>query len=278
MPRHDEGYFSARDNTRLFWRFDAPEGEAKAHVVVVHGYGDHCGRYSPFIDALVQAGFAVHAFDYRGHGRADGRRAFVSIWSHYVDDLDVFLERVKRDAGDKKIFLFGHSHGGLMAVHRVRRDSGLFAGMILSAPYLELAITPPFAKLLLSRTLGKLLPFLPVPSEIEIEDLTRDTKIQEETRRDSLYLRNVTPGWFNESLKAQAAAMTFGPEIKLPSYIFVGDADGVAAPKTARRFFETLGAPDKKFREYPGMRHEPLNELGRDELYKDIIGWISARL
>ena len=74
MGRHDEGFFSARDNLRLFWETDLPDGPPRAHLGVVHGYADHCGRYRATIDALVGRGFAVHAFDYRGHGQADGRR------------------------------------------------------------------------------------------------------------------------------------------------------------------------------------------------------------
>lgn len=278
MRRHDEGYFSARDNTRLFWRFDAPEGEAKAHIAIIHGYGDHAGRYARTIEALNAEGFAVHAFDYRGHGRADGRRGFASDWSHFIDDLKLFLERVKRETGGKKLFVLAHSHGALMMIHHLHRDIDGIAGVVLSAPYLKLAITPPKLKLLVSKIAGRLAPGLQIPSELTIEHLTCDSAIQEETRRDPLYGRTVTPGWFRGSLVAQLEALRYAPAIYVPAFVFCGEKDGVALPATARVFFESLGSPDKKFREYPGMRHECLNEVGRAGVYEDIIGWISARL
>src|SRR5258708_26482380 len=89
MARHDEGFFNAKDNLRLFWESDLPD-QPKAHLGIVHGYADHSGRYRKFIDALVADGFAVHAFDYRGHGQAGGRRGYCGKFSEFIDDLYAF--------------------------------------------------------------------------------------------------------------------------------------------------------------------------------------------
>jgi alpha-beta hydrolase superfamily lysophospholipase len=279
MARHDEGFFNGRDGTRLFWKSSLPDGEPRAHVAVVHGYGDHYGRYGYVADALLADGFAVHGFDYRGHGRADGRRGYCEAWPHFVEDLEVFWERVRKDAGGKKTFMLAHSHGGLMAVKWMgeRRVEGL-SGVVLSAPYLKLAITPPAMKLLAARAVGRLVPWLPLKTELTVESLSRDLEVQRMTREDPLYLTVVTPRWFLESTRAQAEAMLLAPKIQAPLFVLCGAEDGVAAPAAARVFFEAAGAADKKFKEYPGMRHEPLNEVGRAEVFRDISGWISAHL
>src|SRR4051812_38787399 len=191
--RHDEGFFSARDNLRLFWASDVPEAP-KAWVGVVHGYGDHCGRFKGVIDHLAQEGFGVMAFDYRGHGRADGRRAFCEKFSDYVADLDAFWERLRQAAGDRKTFLLLHSHGALVGLKwaMARKPEGL-AGWLLSAPYLKLALTPPATKVLGARLVGAVLPWMPIKTEIELKDLSRDEAWQAQTGRDPLYLRHVTP-------------------------------------------------------------------------------------
>jgi lysophospholipase len=279
MARHDEGFFNGRDGTRLFWKSSLPDGEPRAHVAVVHGYGDHFGRYGYVADALLADGFAVHGFDYRGHGRADGRRGYSEAWPHFVDDLESFWERVRKDAGGKKVFMLAHSHGGLMAVKWLgeRKVEGL-SGVVLSAPYLKLAITPPALKLLAARAVGRLVPWLPLKTELTPEDLSKDPEVQRAAREDPLYLTVVTPRWFLESTKAQAEAMLLAPKIQAPLFVLCGAEDGVAAPAAARVFFEAAGAADKKFKEYPGMRHEPLNEVGRAEVFRDISGWISAHL
>ncbi|MBJ6764030.1 lysophospholipase [Myxococcaceae bacterium JPH2] len=278
MPRHDEGFFTAKDQTRLFWTLDLPEGEPKAHVAVLHGYGDHVGRYRPVIDALVADGFAVHGVDYRGHGRADGRRGYCAKWPDYLDDLDGFWQRVRREAGTKKSFLLAHSHGGLMAAHQLARGMEGLSGAVLSAPYLKLAITPPALKVLAARVVGKAVPWLQLKTELKPEDLSRDVQVQNAVREDPLYNPTVTPRWFIESTQAQGQVALLAPKIQVPLFVLCGSEDGVAAPTAARAFFEAAGTADKKFKEYPGMRHEPLNEVGREEVFRDISGWISAHL
>jgi len=279
MARHDEGFFTAKDHLRLFWTLDLPDTPPRAHVALLHGYADHIGRYRPAIEALVAEGFAVHGMDFRGHGRADGRRGYCVRWLDYVDDLAIFWERVRKAAGAQKAFLLGHSHGGLIAA-RLAQNGGLegVAGLILSSPYLKLAIIPPATKLMAARVVGKVIPWLPIPNELKPEHLTRDAEIVRATHADPLYIRTVTPRWFLESTQAQAEALAQAVRVTAPIFIFCGSNDGVAAPAAAKSFFETVGSTDKKFKEYPGMLHEPMNEVGREEVFRDISGWISAHL
>ncbi len=278
MVRHDEGFFSAKDNLRLFWESTVPE-PAKAHIALVHGYGEHVGRYKQTIAALTKAGFAVHAFDYRGHGQADGRRGYVERFEQYIDDLDLFWARVKAAAKGDKTFLLSHSHGGLMSAHYLakRKPSGV-AGAIFSSPYFQLAIDPPALKVFSAKLVGKVIPWLPVSTGIQMSQLSTDPELQKATANDPLYNRNTTPRWFTESQAAQAQVPQLAPTITLPVLVFCGSGDTIAAPAAARKFFEQLGASDKKFKEYPGMLHEVLNELGKDEVVADIVRWISAHL
>jgi lysophospholipase len=150
--------------------------------------------------------------------------------------------------------------------------------LVLSAPYFKLAITPPALKVVAARAVGRVLPWMPIKTELKFEDLSRDVAVQQATRQDPLYNTMVTPRWFIESTQAQAKVMTLASEVKVPLFLLCGAEDGVASVATARTFFETVGAPDKVYKEYPGMRHEPLNELGKEEVYGDISNWISAHL
>src|SRR5262249_55037861 len=148
MAAHDEGFLTAKDGLRLFWQSDSP-ATPRAHVAMVHGYGDHSGRYNGLRAHLAESGFAAHGFDYRGHGRADGRRGHVVRFTQHGDDLVRFWTRVRERAGPLPTFLFGHSHGGLVAIHfpLERRPEGL-RGLILSAPFLGFAFEPPPLKVL----------------------------------------------------------------------------------------------------------------------------------
>lgn len=277
MPTHDEGFFSARDNLRLFWESDTPEAP-RAHVAVVHGYADHCGRYRGVIDHLVKEGFAVHAFDYRGHGQSGGRRGHVDHFDDYLDDLDAFWTRVRDAAAGQKTFLLGHSHGALMSIVWQKRNPVGVAGMVLSAPYLKLALKPPKLKVLSAQVMGKVIPWLPVANVLRPEQLTRDPTLQKEVAKDPLYNHVVTPRWFSEANLAQIEALELAPKIKLPTFVLWGSDDPIAAPQAARIFSDKLGASDKTSKEYPEMVHEPMNDVGREAVWRDISGWISSHL
>jgi alpha-beta hydrolase superfamily lysophospholipase len=278
MARFDEGFFTGKDGLRLYWMSEQPE-QPRAHVVVVHGYGDHIGRYRTTFEALTAQGFAVHGFDYRGHGRADGRRGFCDSWPDYLDDLAGFYERVRREAGERKVFILAHSHGALMTAHLLGRG-GLrgVSGVVLSAPYFKLAINPPRLKVAAARVVGRVLPWLPIKTELTPKDLSRDEAVQEAARQDPLYNHIVTPRWFIESTEAQGRVMALAPEVTVPLFVLSGTDDGVASVAAGRLFFEAAGSRDKVYKAYPGMRHEPLNELGKEEVQRDISNWISTHL
>lgn len=277
MAEHSEGFFNAQDHLRLFWESDTPTAP-RAHVALVHGYADHCGRHRGIIGHLVSQGFAVHAFDYRGHGQADGRRGHCDAFSEYVDDLDLFWERVRAATAGKKAFLLAHSHGGLMALHWLKRRPKDLAGLLLSAPYLRLGFEPPAIKVLAAKVVEKFIPWLPFKNELTFDQLSTDPEVQKASERDPLYNRTVTPRWFLRSTLAQQEAMSFGPSLQLPIFLCVGAGDTVASVAATRGFFATIGSADKTYKEYPGMRHEVMNEIRREEVWSDISNWISNRV
>ncbi|MBX5484483.1 MAG: alpha/beta hydrolase [Myxococcaceae bacterium] len=276
-PRHDEGFFSARDNLRLFWESDVPE-DPKAHVAVLHGYADHSGRYRGIIQHLVGEGYAVHAFDYRGHGQSGGRRGHCDHFNDYLDDVDAFWARVKEASGGKKTFVLAHSHGALISVVWQKRSPAGLDGLILSAPYLKLALEPPRLKVLVAQMVGAVVPWLPVKNPLVPEQLTRDPAAQREVMKDHLYNQVVTPRWFRESNAAQHEAMALAPSLKLPIFVFCGSADPIASASATQKFFEAVGSSDKRLKVYEGFVHEPMNDLGKEQVWRDISLWISEHL
>ena len=276
--KETDGFLPAKDNLRLYVRELRPDSP-KAEVVVLHGYGDHSGRYLEIMRYLAKAGYAVHAVDYRGHGQADGRRGHVDRFSEYLDDLDVFFGKVKEKAQGRKLFGLGHSHGGLLLIDYAitRPDSG-FSGVVLSDPYLKLKFAPPKYLVMLSGLLSKIIPWLSVSNELKPEMLTRDEVIQRATAADPLYNRNATPRWFVESNLAQAEVKLRAPEFRWPSLWLLGTDDPIANPQAARELYDRIGSKDKELVEYSGFRHEILNEVGREKAYADLTRWLDARV
>ena len=133
---HEE-FFPARDGLQLFQRRWLPSGEPRAEVLVVHGLIEHGGRYAPTAETLARRGYAVTAMDLRGHGRSEGLRCWVRAFDEYLDDLDVFFDRVARSSEGKPVFLLGHSLGGLIAAWWCIHRQPQLRGLILSGPVLQ---------------------------------------------------------------------------------------------------------------------------------------------
>lgn len=271
----------AQDGLRLFRTEWLPPDAAaiRAHVAVVHGYSDHSGRYGPLVEALTRAGLAVHAFDYRGHGRSAGRRGHCDVFSQYLDDLDVFLAHVRSQLGGRKLFLFCHSHGGLIvAAAAIARRLDDVAGVVFSAPFFRLAFVPPRFKVLAARLLDRIIPFFPIGNELQVEQLSRDDAWNRETARDPLYGQTTTPRWFAQAMKTQVEVLARANEIRTPCLVLHGSADPIAAPAATREFFAKLGSSDKTLTIHEGLLHELIHDLGKEKVLAEITAWLAARI
>jgi alpha-beta hydrolase superfamily lysophospholipase len=273
----EEGFIAARDNLRLYWRSFSPP-EPRAHVAIVHGYCEHSGRYREAMERLARAGLAAHAFDYRGHGQSDGRRAHVDRFSDYLDDLDGFLAHVRARADGKPVVLLGHSLGGLICARWAQERAAGVQALALSSPFLGMAFSPRWLEVKFAGLAEWAIPWLPVPSPLKIEQLTHDPEIQRVTAQDPLYQRHTTPRWFKEAMAAQSEAFARAGTLALPCLVMGGSDDPIASPEAIRRFHDRIAAAPKAYRSYPGMLHEILNELDRDRVYVDLLAWIDERI
>jgi lysophospholipase len=272
-----QGFFNAPDHLRLYGRAFLPK-RPRATVGVIHGYGDHSGRYLPTLGHLATLGYAAHAFDYRGHGQSDGRRGYCDVFSDYLGDLEAFLDWMRASSSDGPLFLLAHSHGALITLLHALTHAPDVAGAIFTSPFLELAFTPPRLKVLAARTLGKVIPWLPVPTGVALSVLTRDPEVLRATERDPLYNRNATPRWFDESGRAQLEVRERAREFRWPCLFLQGDSDGLASPPATKQFFDRISSPDKKLIVYPGFRHEILNEPEHARVWADVEQWLVPRV
>jgi alpha-beta hydrolase superfamily lysophospholipase len=259
----------------------------RARLAIVHGYGDHAGRYEEFMTWLAARGGGCHAFDLRGHGRSSGRRAFVREWEEYLDDLDALLEehdlRDRGGAGSERplpVFVLGHSHGGLVVAaagvrHRLERHN--IRGVILSAPYLVNALPVPRHKVLAAHVANVLAPWLRIPSGVRPEMMSSDDDRVADSRKDPLALRVATPRWYLTHRPVQAEVLSRAAEMTLPLLVLRGDADPIADPAGAKRFHDAARSADKSLITYPGFKHEPLREADRERVFNDVLAWIKQR-
>lgn len=277
-PSPSQASFEAADGTPLHAWHWAP-AHPRAVVVLVHGLFEHAGRYGGLVDALLGRGYAVAAYDQRGHGRSGGARGMLPSVDALLDDLAFFLARVRPRHPGLPCVLFGHSMGGMVAaVYAVERAAdGDLDALVLSAPYLgSPAASTPVVRL--AQILGTIAPRLPT-RRIDAADLSHDPAVVEDYRRDPLTYGGRIPARTGATL-LDGARRARGGAAALPGPLLIlqGGADRLTPPETARRLYAEAGARDKTLAFYAPLYHEVLNEPPPAHAATDLLAWIEDRM
>jgi alpha-beta hydrolase superfamily lysophospholipase len=271
------------DGTELFtFDFGAPPAAPRGDVLIIHGYGDHLGRYAQLAGELKARGFHVRAFDLRGHGKSGGRRGYAASFDDYTRDLATYLAAT-RTANDRPLTVVAHSFGALVATAYViaqKRSPTMprIDRLVLSAPFLGLALKVPAWKRALAKVTSSLVPTLALPTGLSGDALSHDPAVARAYEVDPLVNKNATTRWFSETTLAQARVYADAAEITLPILMMHGDADSVADVAQTRAVFERIAATDKTLKLYEGQYHEIFNESepARSRIVADLIAWLEA--
>ena len=257
------------------WARPDPRGT----LVVAHGFGEHGGCYGDLARRLVEApGLDVLAFDFRGHGRSGGKRGVVRRYDDLVLDLDAALAWAPRERPGLPRFLLGHSNGGLVALRALIGDDRGLDGLILSNPSIRGLARVPAWKRAFGELLDKLAPGITLDAGIPADQLSRDPVARAGFKADPLRHSRISPPYFFGMLRAGPETLAGAGAIRTPALVILGEADPLVDPAAGRSLFEALGSPDKTLRVEPGMRHEPLHEVGREAVQDALARWIVARM
>jgi alpha-beta hydrolase superfamily lysophospholipase len=276
--RFSDGLFEGAGALRLYHCEFAPErpGETQAGALValMHGYGEHCRRYDEVSRYLAGRGHVVCSMDARGHGRSQGQRGYVREYADYVADFTAFVARVRARHAGRKLVVFGHSNGGLIAVRAIQTGLLGASGLLLTSPLIELASQQKKLPDALASALSALVPRLPVPSGIRVEDLTHDRELCDAYRRDGWRHGMATPRWYWSTTLAARAALAEAASVTLPLLIVQAEQDRLVNVARVAEFHARARAADKQLIVREGEYHEVLNEVARLELYGLVGDWI----
>ena len=273
--QHTDGHFSGVGGLELYRRSWQPESEPRAAIMLVHGVGEHSGRYMNVVGPLVEAGYAVYSYDQRGHGVSPGPRVHIDRWTEYRGDLSTYVRIVAEQVPDVPIVLYGHSMGSLVVLdYLLQRPSGI-AGAIISGVALEPVGVANRATIAMARVLTHVLPRLSVDLGIDPSALTRDPGSQAARAADPLVTSRATVRWGTESLDTVVRIKQGMAGIDLPLLVIHGGADQLNRPEGAKALFAAVASADKTLRIYPGVYHEPHNDLGHEQVASDIKDWMA---
>ena len=218
------------------------------------------------------------AIDFRGHGRSSGRRGVVRRYEDLVEDLRAAVAWAVMRRPAVPLFLLGHSNGGQVAMRLALEGAKKIAGVIASNPLIRIAMPVPPAKLKIGRILMSLAPWITLRSDAPTNWMTRDPVMQQTYRTDSLRHNRISAPLYFGMVQGGEMLLARAGEIKVPVLMLIGGQDPVISPESNREFYDHLGSDDKTFLLYPRMLHEPLNELGRQQVFDDLSRWLEPRI
>jgi alpha-beta hydrolase superfamily lysophospholipase len=252
-------------------------GDAWATALVVHGLGEHIGRYGNVATPLAADGVDVHGYDHRGFGGSAGPRAYVNRWSDFHDDLQERLVALRESDPDRPLILYGHSLGGLIAAGYVLSDRPRPQPdlLMLSSPALDSDI--PGWKRSMAGGLTRVVPRMRLSNGPLGDGLSHDPAIADAYARDPLCLRSSTVRLGHEAFEEQVrvrAAIDAIDRMPMPTFVFHGSGDPIVPVRAS----EPIGTKGNVTRHvHDGLRHETHHEFGHEHVMAEVVAWLNQQ-
>jgi alpha-beta hydrolase superfamily lysophospholipase len=274
--KHVEYSWKAFDGLEMFAQSWAPDGKPVAAIALVHGLGEHSGRYRLLTDRLPSAGYAFNAFDLRGHGRTGGPRLYASSYDVLMNDIDGHLAQTRQSFPSVPLFLYGHSLGGIQVLYYALRRSPRLAGVIASSPALGSGTRVSPLKLTAAKLASRVIPTAVFTMGFLWEDLSRDSSLVESTKTDPLFQEGMSARLAIETLRAieWVSSQTGFP---LPLLLMQGTDDHHVDPKKTIKFGQGLGG-DVTVKVWEAGRHELHNDLEKEKVADFVLTWLGKHL
>ncbi|PJZ69670.1 lysophospholipase [Leptospira perolatii] len=279
--QHKEFFIrSSRDNTKLYCQAWIKPGAHRV-IVVQHGFGEHSGRYSNILDYFKDSDVNFYAMDLRGHGKSEGKRGHADSFDLYVDDLAHFIREVRKREHKEKIFLVGHSMGGVVSIRYALEgiNQDYLYALVTTAAALKIP-TNPFQKFQISLAgfLRKLSPATTLDANLNLSLLSRDQEVVKAYAEDPLVHGKISLSMGYELFQQGKIANKKAGILRTPILILHGQKDGISDPSGSLEFYNHLIYKNKRMKTYPGCFHELMNELSPDKelVLKDIKDFIDS--
>jgi len=275
--KHTEFKFKTFDGLQLFGQSWQPEDQSRAVVCLIHGLGEHSGRYGHVADSLTQAGYTLISFDLRGHGKSEGPRGHTPYYEALMRDISSLLEVANKQFSQLPSFLYGHSLGGNLVLNYVLRRQPQFKGVIVSGPWLRLAFEPPVFKVTFGKVMNKIWPSFSQSSGLDTKALSHDSEVVHAYENDPLVHDHVSARMFIGIYQSGQCALEHASEFPLPLLLMHGGADSITSSKASREFAGKI-KKNCTLKIWNGLYHEIHNEPGKEEVFKFLIGWLDKKV
>jgi len=265
-------------NTQLFGCYWQPKTKPKAVVILVHGMGEHIGRYEKnVIPHLMKNGYAVLGYDQFGHGKTKGKRGHNPNFNAVLSCITEVIIKSEELFKGLPLFLYGHSMGGNVVLNYVLRHKHPFKGVIATSPFLRLAFQPPVLKLKIGKLLYKIAPGLTMSNELNPNDISRIPEEVAAYVNNPLVHDKISPNYSVKFIETGQWALDNAQNLNVNTLILHGTGDKIIDHKASIEFnSNSKGKASLKL--FEDGYHELHNDLCRDEVLKNITNWLNIQL
>jgi len=268
--------WTSPDGIDIFAHVWKPDDDIKACITLVHGFGEHCLRYTPYLKYFTGSGIAVLGFDLRGHGQSEGKRGVITSYDTLMDDIGIAVTKTKEQFPGVPHFIYGHSMGGNLALNYLIRRKPELKGGIIGSPWLVLANDPGFIIKAVASFLKRIFPNITLDSKLENDYMSTDKSEVEKYRNDPLNHSRISFRLFSEITRTGLWAVANTGKLKIPVLLMHGNADKITSFQASK-----LAAMNSngmiEFVEWEDRYHELHNETNREEVAEKVIGWITQQ-
>jgi alpha-beta hydrolase superfamily lysophospholipase len=272
---------SQTDDLPLHGQLFAPDCDAqdcRAVISLIHGYSEHGARYADMGRALNEAGIALITIDLRGHGRSGGKRGVIKSYPDFYGDVDALLTEARRRFPDVPHFAMGHSMGGgILFNYRHERDLPQIMGYIITAPLLRLAKPAPEILRPLMLALRKLFPSFTLSQKVSGKDISTIASEAEAYANDPLVHGQLSPALALDMIDYGELALGRAKDWQGPLLLMHGEADAVTDLQASLAFKAQAGDA-VTLKSFEGAYHEIHNDICRDDVYREIINFITHHI
>jgi acylglycerol lipase len=261
------------DNLQLNGASFSQPGETKAAIVLIHGMGEHFGRYQHVVEFFNSIEYAVIGMDLRGHGTSQGKRGHLASYEQLMNDVDLLVNKAQELFNGLPLIMYGHSLGGNIAANYVLRRQPVLKGLIVTAPYFKLAFDPPAWKVGLSKIMAKILPAVTLPTELELAALSRDQAVVDAYKNDPLVHDKISSAFFTSVHTAAPYPIEHAAALKTKTLAMHGLADRITSYQGTIAFAQ--GNPQMiELKCWEGLYHEIHNEPEKQQVFDHIKTWL----
>lgn len=272
-----ESKFQGSDDTPFYVQGWEPDAQPKAVIALVHGHGEHVGRYENVASALTNAGYTLAGYDSRGHGKSAGPRGHIPSYNILMDDIEAFISMLVEKHSGQSLFLYGHSMGGNQVINYALRRHPKIEGVIATGPWLKLAFEPPAAQVTLGRIMNNIFPAFTQPSGLDTKGLSHNAEVVDLYDNDPLNHNKISARLFVSIYESGLWALDHASELSLPLLLMHGGGDPITSATASRQFADRAGG-NVTLRIWDGLYHEIHNEFEQAEVFKVMIEWLDKLL